>query len=68
MPSSLGELAMKTNNHSQIHTIDVHAALARAQADRAEYVRTAVAAVPAVVKRLATQFRPDHRRMHLKKA
>jgi hypothetical protein len=59
---------MKTCYHSQIHTVDVHAALARAQADRAEYVRTALAAVPAVVKRLATQFCPNHRRLHLKKA
>ena len=58
---------MKTHN-SHIHTIDVHAALARAQADRAEYVRTALAAVPAAVKRLATRFRPHHRRLHLKKA
>ena len=59
---------MKTDNRSQIQTVDVHAALARAQADRAEYVRTAVAAVPALVKRLAAQFRPNHRHLHLKKA
>ena len=57
---------MKTHSRSQIHTIDVHAALARAHADRAEYVRTAITAVPALAKRLAAQFRPSHWRLHVK--
>jgi hypothetical protein len=59
---------MKTHNRPQIHTIDVHAALARAHADRAEYVRAVMAAVPAVAKRLAAQFRSSHRRLHVKRA
>jgi hypothetical protein len=54
---------MKTHNRSQIHSVDVHAALARAQADRAEYVRTAITAVPALVKRLAAQIHTSHRRL-----
>jgi hypothetical protein len=59
---------MKTHSRSQIHTIDVHAALARAHADRAEYVHTVMAAVPALAKRLAAQLRAGHRRLHVKRA
>ncbi len=48
---------MKT--HPKLHSrpVDVHAALARAHADRAEYIRTAIAAVPALVKRLTGKGR-----------
>jgi hypothetical protein len=59
---------MKTHKRSQIRPVDVHAALARAHADRADYIRTAVTAVPALVKRLAAQVRPNNRRLHLKRA
>jgi hypothetical protein len=54
---------MKTHERLHVHHIDVHAALARAHADRAEYVRTAMVAVPALVKRLSTRFRPNRPRL-----
>jgi hypothetical protein len=59
---------MKTHSRSQIHTIDVHTALARAHADRAEYVQTVMGAVPALTKRLAAQLRASHRRLQVKRA
>ena len=37
--------------------VDVHAALARAHADRGEYVRIAFAEVPALLKRLVASIR-----------
>jgi hypothetical protein len=52
---------MKTHERFHIHRVDVHAALARAHADRAEYVRTATAAVPTLVKRLSARLRPNRR-------
>lgn len=57
---------MKT--HERLHTrpVDVHAALARAHADRAEYFRMAIAAVPALLKRLTAKGRS--RRKHLPRA
>jgi hypothetical protein len=48
---------MKTHKPAYLKPVDVHAALARAQADRAEYVRTAFAQIPALVKRLAARLR-----------
>jgi hypothetical protein len=54
---------MKTHERLHIHRVDVHAALARAHADRGEYVRTAMAAVPALVKRLSARFRPNRPRL-----
>ena len=54
---------MNTHDRSYIHTIDVHAALARAQADRAEYVRMAIAGVPVLLKRLVARLRPNRQRL-----
>jgi hypothetical protein len=54
---------MKTHERLHIRPVDVHAALARANADRADYVRTAIVAVPALVKRLTARFRPDRQRL-----
>ena len=47
---------MNTKNRSYITPIDVHAALARAHADRAEYFRSALAGLPALAKRLAAKL------------
>ena len=52
---------MKTHTRLNNRQVDVHAALARAHADRAEYIRTAIAAVPALLKRLTAKGRP-HRK------
>ena len=49
---------MNTRNRS--HTIDVHAALARAHAERAEVMRATLSRVPALFKRLAA--RPHSKR------
>jgi hypothetical protein len=54
---------MNTHEYTYIRPADVHAALARAHADRAEYVRLAITAVPALVKRLVTRFRPSRQRL-----
>lgn len=48
---------MKTRKPAYLRPVDVHAALARAQADRAEYIRIAAAQLPALVKRAATGLR-----------
>jgi hypothetical protein len=45
---------MNTRNRS--HTIDVHAALARAHAERAEVMRAALNQLPALFKRLAARL------------
>lgn len=57
---------MNTQDHFHIRPDDVHAALARAHADRAEYIGIALAAVPALLKRLTARFRPNRR--HLPRA
>ena len=49
---------MNTKNRTYIRPVDVHAALARAHADRGEYIRIALAGVPALAKRLAAKLRP----------
>jgi hypothetical protein len=54
---------MKTRNHSYLRPIDVHAAMARAHADRAEYVRLALARLPGLVKRLSAAARPSRQRL-----
>jgi hypothetical protein len=46
------------NSKDYIHPTDAHAALARAHADRAEYIRLAFAGLPALAKRLAARLRP----------
>ncbi len=48
---------MKNRNPSYIDPVDVHAALERAQADRAEYIRTTLVQLPARVKRAAARLR-----------
>ncbi len=52
---------MKTHQRLHSRQVDVHAALARAHADRAEYIRTAITAVPALLKRLTAKDRPDRK-------
>jgi hypothetical protein len=54
---------MNAHDRSYIQPVDVHAALARVHADRAEYIRLAVATVPALLKRLAARFRPNRQRL-----
>jgi hypothetical protein len=44
-----------------IRPVDVHAALARAHAGRAEYYRVALAGLPALLKRLGVGLRPNRR-------
>jgi len=53
---------MNTRNPAFIGAVDVHAALARAHADRAEYISIALAGVPALFKRLAAAVRPHRHR------
>ena len=48
---------MNTHDRLSIRPVDVHAALARAHADRAEYVRRALGGVPVLLKRLAARLR-----------
>ncbi len=48
---------MKPRNPTFTGSVDVHAALARAHADRAEYVQIAVNGVAAAFKRLAAKLR-----------
>jgi len=48
---------MNTKNRTYVTPVDVHAALARAHADRGEYIRIALAEVPALVKRLTAKLR-----------
>ena len=54
---------MKTHQRLHPRKVDVHAALARAHADRAEYIGLAFAAVPALLKRLSAKFRPHRKRL-----
>jgi hypothetical protein len=53
---------MKTRKPAYLRPIDVHAALARAHAGRAEYIRIAFSQVPALLKRATAKLR--HRRPH----
>jgi hypothetical protein len=54
---------MKTNNRDYLRPVDVHSALARAHAERAEYIGQLAAKVPGLVKRLAAHLRPNHQRL-----
>jgi hypothetical protein len=54
---------MKTHNHDYFRPVDVHAALARAHADRAEYIRLALAKLPVLAKRVSAKVRPQRHRM-----
>jgi hypothetical protein len=54
---------MNTQDRFYIRPVDVHAALARAHADRAEYIRTAVGEGPMLLKRLVAQLRPNRQRL-----
>jgi hypothetical protein len=54
---------MNTQDRFYIRPVDVHAALARAHADRAEYVRMALAGVSALPKRLVARLRPNRQRL-----
>jgi hypothetical protein len=54
---------MKTRNRLRVPTVDVHAALARAHADRAEHIRIALAQVPGLLKRLSAKLRPSRHRL-----
>ncbi len=49
---------MKSMSNSYLQPVDVHAALARAHADRAEYIRLALIGLPALAKRVAGKLRP----------
>ena len=51
---------MNTHDRSFIRPVDIHAALARAHADRGEYIRSALTGVPALLKRLAAKFHRQH--------
>ena len=53
---------MKTDNRKYMEPIDVHGALARAHADRGEYISLAIAGVPALFKRLVAAVRPHRHR------
>jgi uncharacterized protein (DUF736 family) len=53
---------MKTSTRTYHQPIDVHAALARAHADRGEYIRIALAEVPALAKRVTAKLRTIRRR------
>jgi hypothetical protein len=48
---------MTTRNHRYIAPVDMHTAIARAHADRAEYIRFALEQGPALFKRVATKLR-----------
>ena len=50
-------MEMSTKSHSYFEPVDVHAALARAHADRGEYIRLALAGLPVLVKRVAGKLR-----------
>jgi hypothetical protein len=54
---------MKTHNRSYNRPVDVHAALARAHADRAAYVRMALVEVPVLLRRLGAKLRPGRQRL-----
>jgi hypothetical protein len=54
---------MKNHRRNYIEPVDVHAALARAHADRGEYIAKAVTALPALVRRVAAKLRPNRDRL-----
>jgi hypothetical protein len=54
---------MKTLHQIDVGPIDIHVAIARAHADRAEHIGFAVAKVTALIKRAAAKVRPNRRRM-----
>jgi hypothetical protein len=58
---------MNTLDRSYIQPVDAHSALARAHADRAEYVRMAIAGVPVLLQRLVARLRPNRERLQLKR-
>jgi hypothetical protein len=51
------------NRRLRVPTIDAHAAIARAHADRAEHIRFAIAQVPGLLKRLSAKLRPNRQRL-----
>ncbi len=54
---------MNAKNRNYIRPVDVHAALARAHADRGEYIRIALAGLAAQVKRVAGKLRANRQRL-----
>lgn len=54
---------MKSRNGSYIRPVDIHAAMARAHADRAEYIRQALIKLPGLVKRAVSHLRPNRHRL-----
>jgi hypothetical protein len=54
---------MKSHKRSYIRPVDIHAALARAHADRAEYIGRALAKLPGLAKRLLSHLRPNLQRL-----
>jgi hypothetical protein len=54
---------MKTLDELHIPPIDIHAAIARAHADRAEYIGLAATKVSALIKRVAAKVRPNRQRL-----
>jgi hypothetical protein len=54
---------MNRHDRLQIRPVDLHAAVARAHADRAEYIGFALTKVPALVKRLTARLRPSRQRL-----
>jgi hypothetical protein len=56
-------MEMSTKSRNYLDPVDVHAALARAHADRGEYLRLAVAGLPTLVKRVASKLRFSRERL-----
>jgi hypothetical protein len=50
---------MNSQDRLSIRPVDIHAAVARAHADRAEYIGYAVAKMPVLLKRLTAKLRPN---------
>jgi hypothetical protein len=50
---------MNTHDRTKTRPVDLHAALARAHADRAEYIGLALGKLPALIKRAARKLRPN---------
>jgi hypothetical protein len=57
------EMEMTTKSNSYFEPVDVHGALARAHADRGEYIRLAIAGLPALVKRVSRKLRISRQRL-----
>ncbi len=53
---------MNTRNQALIGDVDVHDALARAHADRAQYISRAFVGVSVLAKRLVAAIRPHRSR------